>query len=75
MWLGGTNVLLDDIRLAPRDARLTTYTHRPHVGITSSLDENNRTTYYEYDEFGRLRATYDDDGSLLQAHQYQLSRP
>jgi YD repeat-containing protein len=75
VWLGGNGVLLDDIRLAPRDARVSTYTHRPHVGVTSTIDDNNRTSYFEYDDFGRLRATYDEDGNLLQAHDYHLSQP
>jgi YD repeat-containing protein len=73
--LGGNLVILDDIRLTPRDSRVTTYTHKPHVGVTSIIDENNQTVYYEYDDYGRLRAVFDADGNLLQGNQYELSRP
>ena len=73
--VGGNNVLIDDLLLLPIDARVTTYTHEPHVGVTSIIDETNHTTFYEYDEFGRLRATFDDDGNLLQATDYKLRQP
>lgn len=75
VFMGGHKVLIDDIRLVTRDARVTTYTHEPHVGVTSIIDENNQTVFYEYDDFGRLRAAFDTDGNLLQANQYQLSQP
>lgn len=70
--LGGEHVLIDDLRLQPTDAGLTTYTHEPLVGVKSVIDENNHTTRYEYDAFGRLVAVRDDAGNLVNTHEYHL---
>ncbi|RZL16293.1 MAG: hypothetical protein EOO89_11755, partial [Pedobacter sp.] len=44
---------IDELRLHPKNAMMTTYTYDPLVGMTSQTDVANRTTYYEYDSFGR----------------------
>lgn len=56
---------VDEVRLYPKDARMTTYTYEPLIGMTSMTDENNRTTFYEYDGFGRLRLIKDDNGNII----------
>lgn len=43
---------LDDLRLDPVTAQMTTYTYDPLVGLTSVTDNNNITTCYDYDSFG-----------------------
>ncbi|MEQ6121140.1 RHS repeat domain-containing protein [Reichenbachiella sp. MALMAid0571] len=65
----GSNYL-DDIRLHPVDAQMTTYTHDPLIGITSQTDPNGVTTYYEYDDFGRLRHIRDFEGNVLSKTEY-----
>ncbi|MBC7448413.1 MAG: RHS repeat protein [Hymenobacteraceae bacterium] len=70
--LGGERILLDDLRLYLADARLTTYTHEPLIGVKSVIDENNQTTRYEYDAFGRLVAVRDDAGNLVTTHEYHF---
>ena len=49
---------------------MTTYTHRPLVGVSSISDENSRPTYYEYDEFQRLTAVKDQEGNIIKANSY-----
>ena len=61
---------LDEIRVYPRSAQMTTYTYEPGVGITSVTDPNNQTLYYEYDNFGRLINNKDQDGQVMQTYQY-----
>lgn len=48
------------------NALVTTYTYKPLVGITSSTEPNEQTTYYEYDGFGRLKDIYIKNGNLKQ---------
>jgi hypothetical protein len=52
---------LDELRLYPQTARMKTATYDPLIGQTSTCDENNRITYYEYDNLGRLRFIKDEN--------------
>lgn len=61
---------LDDIRVYPSNAQMTSYTHDPLVGITSQSNENDIPTYYEYDEFNRLVNVKDDKGNILKTTKY-----
>ncbi|HEV7332738.1 MAG TPA: hypothetical protein VGN63_16990 [Flavisolibacter sp.] len=67
---GGGTVWFDDIRLHPKKAMMTTYTYDPLVGMTSQTDPNNRTTYYDYDGFGRLFLVRDHDKNILKKYCY-----
>jgi YD repeat-containing protein len=65
------SLFIDDIRVFPSDAQMTTYTYDSIVGMTSSMDTNGKTTYYEYDAFGRLSLIKDDAGNIIKANKYQ----
>lgn len=71
----GTNSVscyVDDLRLYPSDAQMTTYTNEPLVGKTSEINPSGQTTIYEYDDFGRLYQVKDDDGNILKQHTYHF---
>jgi YD repeat-containing protein len=61
---------IDEVRVYPADARMTTYTYDPLIGMTSSSDENNVTTFYEYDSFGRLKLIRDNNRNILKTYDY-----
>lgn len=63
--------IIDEVRIQPPHAEMTTYTHLPGIGITSQTDSNGHTTYYEYDALGRLAAIRNNDRELLKSYQYQ----
>jgi YD repeat-containing protein len=64
------SVSIDELRLYPSDAQMTTYTYDVLAGMTSQSDINNRITYYLYDAFGRLKAVKDQDGNVIKTVEY-----
>jgi YD repeat-containing protein len=68
--IGGSGHI-DELRLYPVTAQMTTYTYSPLVGMTSQCDPGNRITYYEYDGLGRLKRVRDQDYNILKSMEYQ----
>ena len=64
---------LDSIRDLLPAAMVTTYTYDPLVGMTSMTDTRGYTTYYEYDEFNRLKGVRDADGKLVTDYEYHYA--
>ncbi|MBN8852871.1 MAG: hypothetical protein J0H07_13515 [Sphingobacteriales bacterium] len=62
---------IDELRLYPAQAQMTTYTYQPLVGMTSACDIGNRITYYEYDGFQRLKRIRDQDYNIIKSIDYQ----
>jgi hypothetical protein len=56
---------IDELRLYPDKAQMSTYTYRPLIGITSQCDANNKISFYEYDSFNRLTLIRDQDNNIL----------
>ena len=63
-------ITINNLRQSLPDALITTYTYKPLVGITSMTDPRGVVTYYEYDTFGRLMRTKDNEGKTLQEYDY-----
>jgi YD repeat-containing protein len=61
---------IDELRLYPASAQMTTYCYMPLVGMTSSCDIDNRVTYYTYDALGRLSYIKDQDGNIIKTLEY-----
>ena len=57
--------LIDELRLYPVNALMTTYCYNPLTGISSQCDANNRITYYEYDGLERLALIRDQDNNII----------
>jgi hypothetical protein len=70
--ISGTGYI-DELRIYPVDARMTTYSYDPLIGKTAECDENNKITYYEYDELGRLSLILNDDKSIFKKICYNYS--
>jgi hypothetical protein len=68
------NGLLDEVRIHPPTAMMTTMTYKAMVGKTSETDANNRTVYYEYDNLHRLQYVKDEKQNILEAYQYNVTR-
>ena len=63
-------IAIDEVRVYPDDAQITTYTYKPLVGVTSMTDAKGMTTFYEYDAFQRLKAVKDQSGNILKYTDY-----
>ena len=61
---------IDELRLYPSTAQMTTYTYSPLVGMTTACDPGNRITYYFYDGLQRLKWVKDQDGNIIKSYQY-----
>lgn len=69
------NGLNSDFRISLPNARVTTFIYKPLAGMTSQTDARGRTTYYEYDDFGRLKLIKDHDGNIIKTFNYQYQQP
>lgn len=54
--------------------QITTYTYAPLIGVTSITDPKSYTTYYEYDEFNRLKNSKDAAGNIITETKYNYKQ-
>jgi len=64
-------IFFDDIRLVPADEQYTLFDYEPLYGLKSITDSNDRNTYYEYDDIGRLKFIKDQEGNIVKAYEYK----
>lgn len=69
------SMLVDEMRLHPSAASMTTYTYAPLCGVTSQSDNQNYINYYEYDEFGRVVLTRTMRGEILSKKEHFTQDP
>lgn len=64
---------IDELRLYPKGAQMSTYTYTPLIGMTSVCDIANHVSYYEYDGLGRLSVVRDQDRNVLKKYCYNYA--
>jgi hypothetical protein len=68
------NGKIDELRLYPKTAQITTYTYKPLIGLNSASDSKSMTTYYEYDDFNRLKIVRDQNGNIIKQYDYHYKQ-
>lgn len=64
------SVYIDEVRVQPLDALMTTFTYLPGIGKTSQTDPSGVTTRYRYDQAGRLTEVLDTEGQTVKRYTY-----
>lgn len=62
--------VIDELRLFPSDAQMSTFCYNDHLQIQCATDVNGKSNYYHYDTFNRLQYVLDQDGNYVQELQY-----
>jgi len=70
LTISGSSVVIDELRLHPADAMMTSYTYEPLVGMTSKTDARGYTLTYFYDSANRLKTIRDEDDNVLETYEY-----
>jgi YD repeat-containing protein len=64
---------IDEVRIHPKEAQMTTFTYDLLYGRTSATDQNHITTYFRYDNLGRLQRIQDDKSNVVQKVEYHYT--
>jgi hypothetical protein len=67
-------IVLDELRLYPTGAQMTTFTYVPLVGLSSQCGPDNMVTNYVYDSFNRLRFVKDMEGNIIKTMEYNYKK-
>lgn len=69
--ISGSGVV-DEVRIYPADAEMSTFVHKPLVGVSSVMDSAGRLMRYEYYPDNRLKTETDEDGNVIKMYKYNL---
>lgn len=69
------NGFIDELRLYPADAQMTTAAFIPLVGLQYTCDVSNHVNNYTYDDLGRLLYIKDVNGNIVKKMEYGVKRP
>ena len=61
---------IDALRSSKPQWMITTYRHKPLVGVTKIIQPNGVVANYEYDDFNRLEFIKDSNGNLVEDYKY-----
>lgn len=68
--VSATNAIIDELRLYPANAQMSTTASDPFIGIIASCSPANQINYYEYDALNRLINIKDIDGNIVKNIKY-----
>ncbi|HEX2608666.1 MAG TPA: hypothetical protein VHK91_14865 [Flavisolibacter sp.] len=66
--------LIDELRLYPEGALMSTVTYKEGMGKIAECDANNRLLYYEYDGLGRLELIRDQNRNVIKTYEYNYKK-
>ncbi len=67
----GVNGYFDDLTMVPAYGAISYFAYDPLTWkVTAMTGPDHRTSFYEYDDAGRLMGVRDQDGKLLQTNEY-----
>ena len=64
---------IDELRMFPAQAKMSSMTYEPHKGMTSVCDARNIVSYYEYDDLGRVKLIRDFEGNIVKKYYYNYA--
>jgi hypothetical protein len=71
--VSGNGAVIDELRLYPFGAQMSTFAYDPLIGLTAQCDANNQTKYFEYDAFNRLILVRDQDRNIIKQANYNYA--
>ncbi len=72
--IGGSGALIDEVRVIPKTAMMTSFSYDSFGNVISTNDVNNIVLKREYDEFQRPKASYDANGNVTTTYNYTVSQ-
>ncbi|MCA6399388.1 MAG: hypothetical protein IM588_11410 [Cytophagales bacterium] len=70
--IGGTGILIDEVRLCPSSALMTTYCYDQWGNLITTCDTNNQVSYFEYDEYNRPKLVRDESRNIVSYSKYNI---
>lgn len=70
--LSGGDILIDELRIHPIGAEMSTFTYLPGIGQGTKMDIRNRAVYYQYDRLGRLESILNNESQLVSHYEYNF---
>lgn len=65
---------IDEVRLHPKNAVMSTVAFKDGIGKVTECDANNRLLYYEYDALGRLKLIRDQNLNVIKTYEYNYKQ-
>ena len=65
---------LDEIKVYPKDALMTSSSYDKKGKILSQTDQNNRSVFYEYDTDERIKHIKDSEGNIVRSYDHFESK-